>query len=140
MGWLETWLKNLHHELDERDLWGELVAQRSALQAGPAADDNTPFTTNERQQITETLARVEVEIARSRSLSAEQARVLHEILEEMRAAAERLGRKDWLMLALGILASLIISAAFAPEEAGAMAQQVWKDLAWLAAHAPRLSR
>jgi hypothetical protein len=140
MGWLETWLKDLRHELDERDLWGELVAQRSALQASPAADNNTPFTADERRQITETLARVEAEIAKSRSLSAEQARMLHEKLEEMGAAAERLGRKDWLMFALGILASLTISAAFAPEQAGAVAQQVWQDLAWLAAHAPRLSR
>jgi hypothetical protein len=140
MGWFETWLKNLRHELDERDLWGELVAQRSALQAGPGADNNAPFTVDERRQITEHLARVEGQIAVSRSLSVEQTRFLHERLEDMRTAAERLGRKDWQIFALGIVATLIISAAFAPDEARAVAQEVAQALNWLATHSPRLPR
>jgi len=113
-GWFDTWLKNLRREFDERDLWGELLAQRSALQTTPVANDNAPFTGDEQRRIAETLARTEADITRSTRLSSEQTRILHEKLDEMRAAAERLGRKDWQMFALGTLASIVISAAFAP--------------------------
>jgi uncharacterized protein YejL (UPF0352 family) len=136
-GWFDRWAKHLRQELDERDLWDELLARRSALQSTTVAD-NTPFTGDERRRIAETLARIEAEVTRSNRFSAEQVRILHEKLDEMRSSAERLGRKDWQMFALGTLASIVISAAFAPDQARAVVEEVAQALAWLAAHAPKL--
>jgi hypothetical protein len=43
LGWVKTWLRDLRHEIGERDLWGELVAQHAARRLRPDSDINTPL-------------------------------------------------------------------------------------------------
>jgi hypothetical protein len=73
-------------------------------------------------------------------LSTEQNTVLQTTIGEMKSAAERLGRKDWQMVAVGALASLVISGAFAPNQARSLVNEVVEALSWLAEHAPMLQK
>lgn len=80
----------------------------------PTEPDNTPFTTAEIEQITESIAQVKLAIAQQVEISAEQLALIHAKLEDIAASSARLGRKDWINNATGLLTSTCVSAAFHP--------------------------
>lgn len=125
--WFNKWVKDLRYELDDGDLWRDLVANRTSLAA--YSEDNSTFTTEERGRLAETLGRVEEQIRSSQQLSKEQTQVLHKSFQLMRETSERMGRKDWQLYALGTLTSLAISAAFAPDQARTIVHNLVNALA-----------
>src|SRR2546423_1282125 len=61
----------------------------------------------------------------------EQVEFISKKLGEMQAASERLGRKDWMNLAIGTLTSVIVSAALDRGVAKALLQSASTALSWL---------
>ena len=55
--------------------------------------------------------RVSVDV---REMNVEQLEALTTTISEMREASERIGRKDWALLAIGALTTLVISVALPP--------------------------
>jgi hypothetical protein len=49
----------------------------------------------------------------------------------MQKASERMGRKDWMNLALGTLSSIIVTAAFPADVAKALFRAAGDALTWL---------
>jgi hypothetical protein len=82
MGRFSRWLRDLKRDLDTPDLWTELQAEAELLGGTPyQANANTPFTPEEQKEIERRLREVEVDVRRTRSLSAEQMRVLDEKID-----------------------------------------------------------
>lgn len=52
-------------------------------------------------------------------------------LDEMRAAAGRLGRKDWMNLAVGTITSVLVTAAVASPAAKALVTVAGAALSWV---------
>jgi hypothetical protein len=135
----EQWLERVHEDSGP-DLW-ELAAQdrRSLLGPGGGRDlENTPFTDTERQRIGTSLDALRAEIVKTQRLSAEQAKALGAAVADLKAASERLGRKDWLLFMYGTIMSVAVSAAFAPEQARCLWQVASHALAWVFGVGPPL--
>jgi hypothetical protein len=120
---ISTWsgLINLVHEwvTDEiaaPDLWVENRRQREFLsKSGYETVNNTPFTQEEQAEIAAQLREIREYVKKAVSLSAEQMSQVEARLDEAETAAQHIGRKDWLLLFMGVLFTLIISALLTPE-------------------------
>jgi len=76
--------------------------------------DNRPFDQDELAQIREQLDSLRSGLRDVRRENREQAGAIMARLDDMRDSSERLGRKDWALLAIGAGASLVIAGVVPP--------------------------
>lgn len=109
------------------------LAGRPGIVGGFVDQDgsNTPFTLEERQQISLSIEQIRIEIATRPDVSEEQLAFISKKLSEMEAASERLGRKDWINLALGTLTSIVVTAALETAAAKALFSAAGAAFSWL---------
>jgi len=94
----------------------ELTREREFLSnTGYESSSNSLFTEPERAEITAQIREIKEYIKDSLSLSAEQMSQVEARLNEAEAAASHIGRKDWLLLFMGVLFTLIVSGLVTPE-------------------------
>jgi hypothetical protein len=93
--------------------------------------DNAPFTQPELDKIAASVQQIRRAMSERSDVSPEQMDFIARKLDDMRDASERLGRKDWMSLAVGTLTSIIVTAAFTPNVAKAFLQVADAALSWL---------
>jgi hypothetical protein len=103
------------------------------LFAAVSDDDtsNDPFAPAEVEQIRKNLQAVRDAAAEREDLRPEQLDYIARKLDEMVQAAGRLGRKDWLNLAVGTLTNVVVGAAIGSDAAKFLFHSVGQALAWL---------
>jgi hypothetical protein len=115
---VSTWLFFVKVDLDTPDLWAELQREAELLGGGSAElIENTPFTSDEQQEIARRLEEVATDVKRAHALSKAQAQTLDEKLDYLVRASARLGRIDWRNAFVGAILGYVLSAALAPESA-----------------------
>ena len=132
---VERWLRAVKLDIEMPDLWAEL--QRETELLGATADEaieNTPFTPDEREEISERLQEMRAYAKRTYSLSEEQMRVLEAKLDYLAAAAGRLGRIDWRGLFVGTMLTLVLTAALPPESARHILLTVLRSIGHILGH------
>jgi hypothetical protein len=113
---VELWLFAVKRDIDTPDLWAQLQREKELFVAiSDEATENTPFTTTEQEEIADQLGELKEYMARAYSLSEAQTRLLEERLDYLAAAAGRVGRKDWFLLAAGVMLGYVLTAAIPPE-------------------------
>jgi hypothetical protein len=85
--------------------WAELARDLIAS-FGPAGD--TPFTGDELEMVRSAVRDAQEEITRLRSVNEEQLALMKSLSEQLRSS-ERIGRKDWLIMAIGAGTALVIA-------------------------------
>jgi hypothetical protein len=131
------WLSALKLDIDTPDLWAQL--QGSAELLGSVSDEsieNTPFTAAEQEEIVEQLKELKDHVSRTYSLSGLQVRLLEEKLDNLAAAAGRVGRKDWLLMAAGVMLGYVLTAALPPEAAREILGTLITSIGHVAGHGP----
>jgi len=93
--------------------------------------ENTPFSTDELKRIASSLENIRLAMNERSDVTPEQLDFISRKLDEMQAASERLGRKDWMNLAIGTLTSIIVTAALASTVAKALLQAASATLSWV---------
>jgi hypothetical protein len=112
------WLAAVRRDIETPDLWAQLQCERALLAAvSDEAIENTPFTPAEREEIAGQLRELKDYLSRAHSLSAAQVRLLDERLDYLVDAAGRVGRKDWFLMAAGVMFSYVLAAALPPDSA-----------------------
>jgi len=110
------WAEEVKEDVDTPDLWAELRREREILTGARYEDvENTPFTLDEQAAITEHLRETKEYVARAHSLSAAQVLHLEAKLDDIAAAAGRMGRKDWTLLVCGALLGAFVQGVLPPE-------------------------
>jgi hypothetical protein len=94
-------------EADERVLKLLLGDERESI-------PNTLFEPREREDIRDRLQDLKVQLKGMQEMNVEQLEALTTTISEMREASERIGKKDWLLFAMGAVVAFAISAAFSP--------------------------
>ena len=115
----DLWLELVARESTEPDLWS------GVLSAPPSDSDasrrNDPFTVEERADI-----RAQIDAARryldGQALPADRLADANAKLDYLVEAAERVGRWDWRLIAMGIVIDIGINTAFNPEQAKTLLQ------------------
>lgn len=102
------WLSFVEREVSAPDLWGQLSAERELVDAASGPAENTPFTPEERGQISAQLEEIREFLFATEELSAERQQAIESRLKYLEEAAGRLGRIDW----VNIFVSTIFQFAF----------------------------
>ncbi len=115
---VELWLMHVKLDIDTPDLWAQLQGETELLGAVfDEATENTPLTSAEQLAIAGQLRELRDYVSRTYSLSEAQTRLLEDKLDDLAAATGRVGRKDWLLMAAGLMLSYVLGAALPPEAA-----------------------
>ena len=116
------------------------VSPRPGFAGALVSDDpnNSPFSSNELEQIAESIKKLKIELDQSELFLAEQLDLVTRKLDEIQAASQRLGRKDWIHYVGGALTSLCITAAFTPEARNGLFESVNAAFEWLFSNALNL--
>jgi hypothetical protein len=130
--YVRRWLASLKTEIESPDLWAA-ITEPSGLVAAVAdtGDDNGPFTHAERARIASSLEEIKQYLLSTQTQTSEQRAFVNARLDYLESAAHRLGRKDWITLALGVMTNIVIGVALNPEAAREMFRLAGQVLAWL---------
>lgn len=114
---VEKWLTNLKREIQAPDLWSFLSDQTALVQAASTDSPNTPFSTAEIEKISDGLRELQAYIENTHHLDEQKHAFLESRLVYLEDAAHRQGRKDWLHTAIGVLFTVVMGLAMAPDQA-----------------------
>jgi hypothetical protein len=116
------------------------LSPRPGIAAGLIDTDqsNALFSAEELRRIASSLDQIRLTMSSRSDVTPEQLEFISRKLDEMRSASERLGRKDWLSLAIGTLTSIIVTAALETTTARALLEAASAGLSWLLGSGIRL--
>jgi hypothetical protein len=103
------WAGDVKRDIETPDLWAELQRERDILTGALYEDvENTPFTSEEQAEIGQLLREIKEYAEKTYSLSEAQMLSLEARFDEAKTAAGRIGRKDWRLLFLGVMFTVIV--------------------------------
>lgn len=104
---VSNWVNYLRTEIDTPHIWASISSGQSSMMQSPAtASENTPFTDPERVQVSLFLVEIRAYIKTNAGLSPDKLNIVLEKLDYLEQAANRIGRKDWQILLLGVLINI----------------------------------
>jgi hypothetical protein len=115
---IRKWLQYLKRETESPDLWNAISQEKNLIEASASSDtSNALFSNNEREYISAALAEIKEYILSTQSFTPEQTKYIEDRLHYLKEASERMGRKDWITLTVGVLTNIIVGVALAPDAA-----------------------
>lgn len=118
----------LRRELDAEDPWESLESAKQFVDLVEQQEDNSLFSAPERSEIVRRLDQIESQIEANVELSFEQRLYVARQIDYLRDAAGRLGRKDWLMLALGTVSNLAVGLALDVSQVAPLVERVLHEV------------
>jgi hypothetical protein len=136
-GLFEVRVLNFAGHLDTAEfLISRLVPGQGYSDGVPNEDlTNTPFRPDEVTQIRRSLKAVKQVMQDRGDLTTEQLDYLARKLDDIGDAANRVCRKDWINLAMGALANLVVAAGFGTSSARLLFESARHALGWLVGEA-----
>jgi len=112
----ERWARGVQRDVDMPDLLAELQREREIL-TGTRYEEvgNTPFTSEELGEIAEQLRSIKEYVSTAYTLSEAQMLHLEAKLDDIAAAAGRMGRKDWALWVSAALLGAFVQGILPPE-------------------------
>jgi hypothetical protein len=111
---VRDWHGFLYREINTLDPWEGSNSAEPLLSFSQAGND--PLTPDEREAAKSATDRIEAELIGHRALRAEELAEIKETCKYLREAADRVGRRDWVGIAIG--AAFQIALSVYPEEFG----------------------
>ena len=115
-GWVEVhhnakqWAGYLKRELDTPDLWAVIERQRQLAESAVAVGiPNTPFTEHEQQFISTQLDEIKAQLTANHQLEQDHVKQIEDGFEFLKEESKKQGRKSWLLMVLGTVASFALS-------------------------------
>jgi hypothetical protein len=107
-----SWLSTIEQEHTTPDLWASITAGKELLQGDP--EDRGGFSRSERKQLSQALRQIEEFIVGQTGAIGPQRDDIAESINHLDDAASRLTKKDWKILFVGGLISLLIAIGSNP--------------------------
>lgn len=115
---VERWASDVKLDTETPDMWAELQRERELFSGAWTADvQNTLFTLDEQMAIAEQLRQVKDWVSKTYAMSTAQMDSLQQSLDYLAGATARAGRRDWVLMAVGIGAGWILQSLVPPEAA-----------------------
>jgi hypothetical protein len=112
---LLRWVGEIEHYASTPDLWAELGNEREVVGL-VSAPENAPFTDDERSEVLKQLQEIKGYLNTAVNLSDEQMQRIDEGILYLEEASQRLGRKDWLGIAVATVVNFAVQAVLQPSE------------------------
>ena len=132
VGYFETWAATLKKEIDAPDLWAAIANEKVLSETFSADQDNTAFTSDEQARLGKVLFELRHYLLSSSSFTNEQTAYLDSHFKHLEEATTRIGRKDWILLAVGTFTNIIIGIGLQPDIARELFRLAGTLLKWLA--------
>lgn len=121
LGWnshfslVDDWLYCVKREYEAPDLWGLLRQDTKLLQLASSPDlPNEAFTELERQSIRDQLAEIRQHLISVHHLQLQQGEIIDQGFSYLGDCLNRVGKKDWLNIAINTVVTIASAAAFSP--------------------------
>lgn len=113
---LSDWLDALKREVQTPDLWLSISKEAALFNAASSSDyENTLFTIEEKQHIAASLSEIKEYLFQTHDVAREKQEFIENRLSYLEQATERLGRFDWLNVAVGVLTNIVVGIALNPD-------------------------
>jgi hypothetical protein len=126
-GSFSAWLSFLRREVEAPDLWMLAHDGPTLFSAGGVVSSNDPFSAPELAQIAIAVDRVRVYLVEV-GVGGDLLRESNSKLDYLVAASRRSGRFDWFNLAFSIVWSIVVAAAFAPDQARVLFETLGSEI------------
>jgi hypothetical protein len=103
------WLIRVKEEAETPDLWAAIADQRHLSEAAVSEESNAPFTQQENEHLRAALLEIQEYVVAVTDAPEESRHFIEKRIQYLGDATDRLGRKDWLNLALGGIVSFFVT-------------------------------
>lgn len=118
LAYARQWSTDVRAYLNIPDLWWESRYVRQFMSGIPYGSiGNAAFTNDERVTISARLNQIARYVQQAHLLSQEQISGMEAAFAEAERASQRVGRKDWLLLLIGTVSTLVVTDLLPPEVA-----------------------
>jgi hypothetical protein len=110
------WAESVEEFMKAPDMWAELRREKKFLSGEEyESASNAPFSSQEQSRIAAQLREIKGYLADRYPLSDEEISEVETRLDEVAAATQRAGRKDWLLMFYGVMFTTIVAALLPPD-------------------------
>ena len=132
--YVKGWLSYLKREIASPNLW-ETISQQSLLKSDiEKIQSNELFTPEEINHIQSSIREIKDYVLATYSLTESNKLFLENKLDYLVDSSKRLGRKDWIIILIGIITNIVMSLSFAPETTKDFFKVVSNAFDWLATY------
>lgn len=118
LSYVDTWLRSVKREAKEPDLWAAILQEKILVLAATSPKGrDAPFSAKERRYVSSQLKNLKRHLSTTQNLSNSQMRFITARLNYLEEAAQRQGRRDWIHTAIGVLFTIAVGVALAPDSA-----------------------
>jgi hypothetical protein len=113
----KSWFTGLRKEVEAPDLWTSVGQERELANAASSDHtDNDPLNSGEKQLVVESLSQIKATLLSMQQFDQRQAAIVDSQFKYLGESAERVGRKDLLMLTFGSLVTIIVALTLTQEQ------------------------
>jgi len=114
---VHIWAVCLEEELDAPDLWDLAKSTKDLVKHDFEEDDNSKFSNEEIDKINGKLDELSDYIVKTSNLNTEQLSFLNSRIDYLKSSAERVTKKDWKIIFIGVLFNLIVGLGLSAAKA-----------------------
>lgn len=126
-----SWLSILKDEVLLPDLWQASLDDKKLVAASIDDLQNSPFNPSEQKRIKIAIGELRNFLHSTSANTTEQLMFIDTRLKHLEDASLRLGRKDWITLAMGTLTNIVVGTALAPEAARELVRTAGALFGWV---------
>jgi hypothetical protein len=106
---IEAWLQAIQQDLDTPDLFAE-IGKPPQISSLAEEDDDRPFDPDEQAEVAAWAADLKQNAGERYGIEGEQIKALEEKVDYLVEASRRMGRKDWVILAVGYIGTTVLDS------------------------------
>jgi len=119
------WLAYLDREITAPDPWTTMSDYSTLVEVAPATQaPNTPFSFSELEGIWKAMGAIQATLLAHEESAGDQQKLITSQIEFLIESSKRMGRKDWLLLAIGSLVTICSAMSLSPD----VARQIFHQL------------
>lgn len=107
------WLFALYQEVNQEDLWKRMYEQKATFQDFTMEDEGK-FSTSEIKLVNQKLDEIKIEVSKI-GLSVQQLKVIEQKIDVMASTMDKVTKKDWIVMFIGLIVNALNEYAFTAE-------------------------
>lgn len=128
---LKVWVSVVRREYLEPDFWHLSKSDKRLVVTQIDDIENVPFTLAEQERLSGAINEIREYLLTSFEHTTAQRQFIEARLQHLEDASKRLGRKDWITLAMGTFTNIVVGVALAPEAARELLRTAGALLGWV---------
>jgi len=126
-----NWVTALQNEVFEPDLWRASLDDKKLVATSIDEIENSPFSPSEQHRLKVAIGELRSFLHSTSNHSDIKLQFIDARLKHLEESSSRLGRKDWITLAMGTLTNIVVGIALAPDAARELVRTAGALFGWV---------